>query len=44
MFADIIRFALNHNCDIIYKPDTYVSYEIKYNDHHYMCKSHIYNY
>ena len=44
MFNDIFQFALDHNCDIIYRPRTYVSYQIKYLDHHYNCKSRIYNY
>lgn len=36
MFSDILRFAIEHHCNII--PNEYISYEIKYIDHHYSCK------
>ncbi len=41
MFSDIIRFALDHNCDLTFKNN--VAYGIKYIDHHYTCTTLIFN-
>lgn len=42
MYSDILHFAINHNCNIIYRSDSYISYQIKYIDHHFSCKSVVY--
>lgn len=44
MFNDIWQFALEHNCNVIYRPGAYVSYQIKYLDHHYNCKPLVFSY
>ena len=44
MFKDIMqKFGLEHNCHLIYDPNSLVVYQIKHNNHSESCIHFIYN-
>ena len=45
MFKDILqKFGWDHNCELVYSPNSFVVYEIKHHNHSETCKHYLYNY